>query len=69
MDSAGLVTLHRRKGRRIRSGAHVLLADVRQANTAAEVLSGAGFDTNTAVVNVFARDSVRALARTAADFG
>ncbi len=57
--------------RRVSSGKHVLLADLRQANAdaAAEVLADAGFDVSTAPVDVSSRESVRALAATAAALG
>lgn len=57
--------------RRISHGRHVLLADVHQdnADAAGHVLAGAGFTTSTAVVDVSSRESVHALARTAAGIG
>lgn len=57
--------------RRVGSGKHVLLADVRQANAAAAagVLADAGFETTTAVVDVSSRDSVHALVDTATGIG
>ncbi|MBD0023125.1 MAG: SDR family oxidoreductase [Gordonia sp.] len=57
--------------RRVGSGKHVLLADVRQENAdaAARVLADAGFETSTAVVDVSSRDSVHALAETATGLG
>ena len=57
--------------RRISAGKHVLLADLHQENadTAAEVLTNAGFDVSTAVVDVSSRASVHALAETAAASG
>lgn len=43
--------------RRVSAGKHVLLADLRQDNTdaAARVLSDAGFDVSTAIVDVSSR--------------
>ena len=57
--------------RRISAGKHVLLADLHQENadTAAEVLTNAGFDVSTAVVDVSSRASVHALAEAAAASG
>jgi len=57
--------------RRVSSGKHVLLADLRQANAdaAAKVLSDAGFEASTAVVDVSSRESVHALAQVAAAIG
>ncbi|AGP30281.1 SDR family oxidoreductase [Corynebacterium terpenotabidum] len=57
--------------RRVGSGNHVLLADVREENAgaAAQVLADAGFDTSTAVVDVSSRDSVHALVETATGLG
>ena len=57
--------------RRVSAGKHVLLADVRQQNAdaAAQVLADAGFEVSTAVVDVASRDSVHALAETAASIG
>ena len=53
--------------RRVSSGRHVLLADLRRANAeaAAETLANAGFDTSTATVEVSSRESVQALVDTA----
>ena len=49
--------------RRVSAGKHVLLADLRQDNVdaAAKVLSDAGFEVNTAIVDVSSRKSVHAL--------
>jgi len=49
--------------RRVSSGKHVLLADLRQDNVdaAAKVLSDAGFEVSTAIVDVSSRSSVHAL--------
>ena len=57
--------------RRISAGKHVVLADLRQGNAdaAAEVLASAGFDVSTATVDVSSRQSVHALAETAAALG
>ncbi len=57
--------------RRVSAGKHVLLADLHKANAdaAAEVLANAGFDTRTATVDVSSRESVHALAETAAALG
>jgi NAD(P)-dependent dehydrogenase (short-subunit alcohol dehydrogenase family) len=54
--------------RRVSVGKHVLLADLHKANAdaAAEVLANAGFDVSTATVDVSSRESVHALAETAA---
>jgi short-subunit dehydrogenase len=53
------------------AGKHVLWAGLRQENTdaAAEVLSNAGFEVNTATVDVSSRESVHALAQTATALG
>jgi NAD(P)-dependent dehydrogenase (short-subunit alcohol dehydrogenase family) len=58
-------------GRRVSAGKHVLLADLHKANAdaAAEVLANAGFDVSTATVDVSSRESVHALAETAAALG
>ena len=57
--------------RRVSAGKHILLADLRQENadTAAKVLSDAGFDVSTAKVDVSSRASVHALVETAKSFG
>ena len=57
--------------RRVSAGKHVLLADLRieNAEAAAEVFRDAGFDVTTATVDVSDRESVRALAETAATLG
>jgi NAD(P)-dependent dehydrogenase (short-subunit alcohol dehydrogenase family) len=57
--------------RRISSGKHVVLADLRQENAdaAAEVFANAGFDVSTATVDVSSRDSVQALAKAADALG
>jgi NAD(P)-dependent dehydrogenase (short-subunit alcohol dehydrogenase family) len=57
--------------RRVSAGKQVVLADLRpeNADTAAEVLSCAGFDVSTATVDVSSRESVQALVETATAFG
>jgi NAD(P)-dependent dehydrogenase (short-subunit alcohol dehydrogenase family) len=57
--------------RRVSTGKHVLLADLRiqNAEAAAEVFRDAGFQVTTATVDVAVRTSVHALAETAADLG
>lgn len=57
--------------RRVSTGKHVLLADLRQENAdaAAEVLSNAGFEVSTATVNVSSRESVEALVKAATAIG
>jgi NAD(P)-dependent dehydrogenase (short-subunit alcohol dehydrogenase family) len=57
--------------RRISAGRNVLLADLRQGNAeaAAEVMSGAGFEVSTATVDVSERQSVHQLAETARALG
>jgi NAD(P)-dependent dehydrogenase (short-subunit alcohol dehydrogenase family) len=57
--------------RRVSAGKRVLLADLHKANAdaAAEVLANAGFDVSTAIVDVSSRESVHALAETAAALG
>ena len=57
--------------RRVSAGKHVLLADLRQDNVdaAAKVLSDAGFDVTTAIVDVSSRTSVHALVETAVAIG
>jgi NAD(P)-dependent dehydrogenase (short-subunit alcohol dehydrogenase family) len=57
--------------RRVSAGKHVLLADLRQDNVdaAAKVLSDAGFDVSTAIVDVSLRKSVHALVETATAIG
>jgi NAD(P)-dependent dehydrogenase (short-subunit alcohol dehydrogenase family) len=53
--------------RRVSAGKYVLLADLRpeNADAAAEVLSDAGFDVNTAILDVSSRESVHSLVQTA----
>ncbi|HET9648926.1 MAG TPA: SDR family oxidoreductase [Microlunatus sp.] len=57
--------------RRVSSGKHVLLADLRpnNAEAAAEVLRDAGFTATTATVDVSSRESVRALVESATGLG
>jgi NAD(P)-dependent dehydrogenase (short-subunit alcohol dehydrogenase family) len=57
--------------RRVSAGKHVLLADLRQENAdaAAQVLSDAGFEVSTAIVDVSSRQSVHALVETARTIG
>jgi NAD(P)-dependent dehydrogenase (short-subunit alcohol dehydrogenase family) len=55
----------------VSAGKHVVLADLRQENadTAAKILSDAGFDVSTTKVDVSSRASVQALVKTAKSFG
>ena len=57
--------------RRVSAGKHVLLADLRQENAdaAAKVLSEAGFEVSTTIVDVSSRQSVHALAQAATALG
>jgi NAD(P)-dependent dehydrogenase (short-subunit alcohol dehydrogenase family) len=57
--------------RRVSAGKHILLADLRRENSeaAAKVLSEAGFDVSTAIVDISSRDSVHALVNAASSFG
>lgn len=57
--------------RRVSAGKHVVLADLHQANAdaAAELLADAGFDIDTAMVDVSSRESVYALVRSTAASG
>ncbi len=57
--------------RRVSTGKRVLLADIREENAAAaaRVMTEAGFDVTTAVVDVSSRESVRALVATATALG
>jgi len=57
--------------RRVSAGKHILLADLRQENSdaAAKVLSEAGFQVSTAIVDVSSRASVHALVETAIAIG
>ncbi len=57
--------------RRVSTGKHVLLGDLRQDNldAAEKVLSDAGFEVSTAIVDVSSRQSVHALVETATAIG
>jgi NAD(P)-dependent dehydrogenase (short-subunit alcohol dehydrogenase family) len=57
--------------RRIGAGKHILLADLRQENSdaAAKVLSEAGFEVSTAIVDVSSRESVHSLVENATAMG
>jgi NAD(P)-dependent dehydrogenase (short-subunit alcohol dehydrogenase family) len=57
--------------RRVGAGKHILLADLQPENAgaAAKVLSEAGFDVRTAIVDVSSRESVRALIHKATETG
>jgi NAD(P)-dependent dehydrogenase (short-subunit alcohol dehydrogenase family) len=57
--------------RRVSSGKHILLADLKMenANSAAEILSHAGFDVSTKVVDVSSREAVQHLAQYASAIG
>ena len=57
--------------RRVSAGKHILLADLRQENSdaAAKVLSEAGFEVSTTIVDVSSRGSVEALVKTATAIG
>jgi NAD(P)-dependent dehydrogenase (short-subunit alcohol dehydrogenase family) len=57
--------------RRVSTGKHVLLADLRpeNADAAAEVLSDAGFEVSTATVDVSSRESVHGLVQAAVALG
>jgi NAD(P)-dependent dehydrogenase (short-subunit alcohol dehydrogenase family) len=57
--------------RRVSAGKYVLLADLRPENAgaAAEVLSNAGFDVSTAILDVSSRESVHSLVQTATALG
>jgi NAD(P)-dependent dehydrogenase (short-subunit alcohol dehydrogenase family) len=57
--------------RRVSTGKHVLLADLRQetADAAAKVLADAGFDVTTTKVDVASRESVKALVELAVSMG
>jgi len=57
--------------RRVSAGKHVMLADLRKENAdaAAKVLSNAGFEVSTAVVDVSSRKSVHALVEAASGIG
>ncbi|HZK73894.1 MAG TPA: SDR family oxidoreductase [Clostridia bacterium] len=57
--------------RRVSAGKHVILADLRRdnADVAAEVMRSAGFDVNTATVDVSSRESVHEVVERATSFG
>lgn len=57
--------------RRVGTGKHILLADLRPENSeaAAKVLSEAGFDVSTAFIDVLSRESVHALVEKATAIG
>ena len=57
--------------RRVSTGKQILLADLRQENNdkAAKTLSEAGFEVNTAIVDVSSRESVHALVAVATSLG
>lgn len=57
--------------RRVSTGKHVVLADLRQENAdaAAKVLLDAGFEVSTATVDVSSRASIQALVKTSTAFG
>jgi NAD(P)-dependent dehydrogenase (short-subunit alcohol dehydrogenase family) len=57
--------------RRVGAGKHILLADLREenSNAAAKVLSEAGFEVSTAIVDVSSRASVHQLVETAIKIG
>lgn len=57
--------------RRVGTGKHILLADLREENAAvaAKTFSEAGFEVSTAVVDVSSRQSVNALVETATSIG
>lgn len=57
--------------RRVSAGKHLLIADLKKENadTAATVLSNAGFEVSTAVVDVSSREAIKSLAQKAATIG
>ena len=57
--------------RRVGSGKHILLADLRKENAdaAAKILSEAGFEVSTAIVDVTSRESIQLLIATATAIG
>jgi NAD(P)-dependent dehydrogenase (short-subunit alcohol dehydrogenase family) len=57
--------------RRVSAGKHVVLADLRQENAdaAANIMRGAGFDVSTTTVDVSSRESVQTLVTTATAHG
>jgi NAD(P)-dependent dehydrogenase (short-subunit alcohol dehydrogenase family) len=58
-------------GRRVGTGKHVILADLKLANAdaAAEIMRNAGYDVSTTTVDVSSRESVQALVETATAHG
>ena len=67
----GAVSIGQAIARRISTGKHVLLADLRQDNVdaAAKVLSDAGFEVSATIVDVSSRKSVHSLIETATSIG
>jgi NAD(P)-dependent dehydrogenase (short-subunit alcohol dehydrogenase family) len=57
--------------RRVSAGKHILLADLRQENAdaAAKVLSEAGFEVSTTIVDISSRESIKTLVQTATAMG
>jgi NAD(P)-dependent dehydrogenase (short-subunit alcohol dehydrogenase family) len=57
--------------RRVSTGKHVVLADLRRENAeaAAKIMSDAGFDVSTTIVDISSRKSIRAVVETAAAHG
>ena len=57
--------------RRVGSGKHVLLADIRKENAelSAKVLSDAGFDVSISIVDISSRESIQSLVETAKSIG
>jgi NAD(P)-dependent dehydrogenase (short-subunit alcohol dehydrogenase family) len=57
--------------RRVGSGKHILLADIRKENAdfSAKVLSEAGFDVSVTIVDISSRESVQSLVSTAKSIG
>jgi NAD(P)-dependent dehydrogenase (short-subunit alcohol dehydrogenase family) len=57
--------------RRVSAGKHILLADLKKENAdaAAAILSNAGFEVTTAIVDVSSREQVKSLAQKAAALG
>ena len=57
--------------RRVGTGKHILVADLREENTtvAAKILSDAGFEVSTAIVDISSRQSVHSLVETAIAIG
>jgi NAD(P)-dependent dehydrogenase (short-subunit alcohol dehydrogenase family) len=67
----GAGSIGRAIARRVSAGKQVLLADLKQenANAAAKVLSDAGFQMSTAIIDVSTRESVHALVEKAIAIG